>query len=198
MAPGRWRDGERARKQRRAGERGQRIARRARAAKAKASRGVGRRAGAARAVQLAKHARHDVAAGRGRERIRSRAANLRRLRRNVRLAGIRRDEVSDQGGHPARMGQPRSAAAALERVRGTSIGPAGRLAPTCGAIQASFRASRLAQFVTKSRTPRSASATTTTIPMSSRITGPARARGTSWTAARSTARADRTIAGRFR
>ena len=109
--------------------------------------------------------RRAVARRRGRRQVqvRHRPAHLRRLRRDQRLAGIRRDEVPDQGGHSRRVGQSGHHQAALGGRRATCPGRVGRPARCSGASPACGRARAPARSRTRSCTSRSASATTTTI-----------------------------------
>ena len=130
-----------------------------------------------------------AAAGRDiRSPVRPRPAHLRRLRRDDGLAGVRRDEVRDQGRGPGRVGpagparcpnwvdEPLRAVDLVARRRaavGPVVDPPGR---------------ELGHDHARDRPHASALPTTTTIRTSRRITASAPARGTSSTAARSTAR----------
>ena len=89
--------------------------------------------------------RCDVDGRRGRghpEQVRPRAAAVRRLRRVSGLAGIRRDEVPDEGRHYAGIGQPRSRRSRDGPGRATSNGRAGTRRSGSGATRRSSPAKR--------------------------------------------------------
>ena len=109
---------------------------------------------------------------------RHRAAHLRRLRRDDRVAGIRRDEVREPRRHPRAMGQSRQDEAALgdDAVRAVDV-VAGRRAAVGPVVGAAGR--ELRHDHARARALRvSASATTTTIRTSRRTAASASGRGT--------------------
>ena len=104
---------------------------------------------------------------------------LRRLRRDLGVAGVRRDDVPEQGGRAARgLGQPEPEQAELGASAATSTGRRGSRASSSGASPRSARARARARSPTRSRTTSSRSATTTTIRTSRRITASAPGPGT--------------------
>ena len=104
--------------------------------------------------------------------VRPRPAPLRRLRRDDRLAGVRRDEVRDQGRHPGRVGHRRTRRSRTGSSTATCRGPRGARARSSGASPRSARARARARSRTRSST-RSACPTTTTTRTSRRITASA-------------------------